>query len=271
MMIQNQIAVVTGATGGIGRAITTMLAERGAAAVAVVDLAENCHTVAEDINRAVDRDVAVGFDGDVSDSAFRKHVFSEMKSRFGTVTVCVPAAGILRDALAVKFDRERGIAQMYDEDVFRQVLDVNLIHPVYWSIETIAGIVEERAQSDRGRWNPDEPISGSIVMIGSVSSRGNRGQISYSSAKSALNGACKTLNLEGMYHGVQCKIVHPGMVNTPMVEQMPDGYFEEHIKHQIPLGRMIDPSEIASAVAALIENPIISGALWADGAMMPMS
>ena len=109
------------------------------------------------------------------------------------------------------------------------------------------------------------------MLIGSVSSRGNRGQISYACAKSGLNAAAKTLNAEGMFYGVQSKIVHPGMVNTAMLEQLPDGHFDAHFKPQIPLGRLIEPAEIAEAVAVLIENPAISGPLWADAGLAPMA
>jgi len=114
-------------------------------------------------------------------------------------------------------------------------------------------------------------VQGVSVLIGSVSSRGNRGQISYACAKSGLAAAAKTLNLEGMFHGVQSKIVHPGLVDTAMLAQLPDGHFDAHFKAQIPLGRMVQPAEIAEAVAVLIENPAISGPLWADAGLPPMA
>ena len=271
MKIAQKSAVVTGATGGIGKAIAKALIEKQAGCVGIVDLSDKCQEVAEELNTLAGNEVAIPFSGDVTDPEFRSSVFASIKQRHDLVRICVPAAGILRDALATKLNRETDEVELYSEDTFRQVLDVNLMHPVYWSMMTLAGIIENRNSIGLKGWQPDEEIQGSIVLIGSVSNRGNRGQISYASAKSGLNGACNTLNTEGMFHGVQTRIVHPGMVNTPMIQQLPEGFFEEKVKPQIPLARVIEPSEIASVVIALIENPIISGQIWADGAMLPMT
>jgi NAD(P)-dependent dehydrogenase (short-subunit alcohol dehydrogenase family) len=160
---------------------------------------------------------------------------------------------------------------LYDEDVFRKVLEVNLLHPIYWTMQMLAGIASDRMRKGSGRWSSEEPFQGTGVLIGSISCRGNRGQVSYSSAKSGLNAAAKTLNIEGAYHGVQVKALHPGFVATPMVEQLPEGMFEEQLRRMIPIDRKIQPEEIAEAIAAIIENPIISGPVWADGGFPPMA
>ena len=264
MQIKDKVAVVTGASGGIGFAVARRLAHKGARAVAMVDRSERCAQTAEALNGEAGSEVARGFCGDVCDAGFRAEVFAEMEKAGDPVRICVPAAGILRDALAVKVDRDTGQAELYDDAVFRNVLEINLLHPVYWSMQMLARIAEQRGAAGLKKWRPEEAIQGAAVLVGSISSRGNRGQIAYSCAKSALNAAAKTLNVEGMYHGVQTKIIHPGFVNTPMAEELPDGLFEDHIKPLIPLGRMIAPDEIADAVCVLIENPAISGQLWAD-------
>ncbi|MDD9858303.1 MAG: SDR family NAD(P)-dependent oxidoreductase [Gammaproteobacteria bacterium] len=271
MQIQDKIAVVTGAAAGIGRAVAEQLARRGARAVALVDRAPQVAEAAEYINREAGGEVARAFCGDVCAPDFRAEVFAAMEKGGEVVRICVPAAGILRDALAVRVNRDSGAAQLYDADVFRTVLEVNLVHPVYWAVQMLARIAEARAAAGLKKWRPDQAIQGVSVLIGSVSSRGNRGQISYACAKSGLNAAAKTLNAEGMFYGVQSKIVHPGMVNTAMLEQLPDGHFDAHFKPQIPLGRLIEPAEIAEAVAVLIENPAISGPLWADAGLAPMA
>lgn len=270
MQIQGKTAVVTGAAAGIGRAVADMLARRGAR-VAVVDRAAQVEQAAADINRAAGAEVARAFCGDVCDAEFRDGVFAAMEAGGEPVRICVPAAGILRDALAVRVNRDSGAAELYDAEVFRQVLEVNLVHPVYWAMQMLARIAEARAAAGRKKWQSDESIQGVSVLIGSISSRGNRGQISYACAKSALSAAAKTLNAEGMFHGVQSKIVHPGLVNTAMLAQLPGGHFDAHFKAQIPLGRMLEPAEIAAAVAVLIENPAISGPLWADAGLPPMA
>lgn len=268
MQIKDKVAVVTGASGGIGLAVARKLLHKGARAVAVVDRSERSAQTAEALNREAGRSVARAFCGDVCDAGFRTEVFSHMEKAGDPVRICVPAAGILRDALAVKMNRDTGKAELYDDAVFRNVLEVNLMHPVYWTMQMLARIVERRAETGLKKWQPEEPVQGSAVLVGSVSSRGNRGQISYGCAKSGLNAAAKTLNIEGMYHGVQTKIIHPGFVNTPMMEQLPAGLFDDHIKPLIPLGRMIEPCEIADAVCLLIENPAISGQLWADAGLV---
>ena len=271
MNITDKIAIVTGATGGIGSAIARRLAQRGARAVAMVDVSAGCAQSAEALNRELELEVAQPFCGDVCDADFRAEVFAQMEKAGDVVRICVPAAGILRDAMAVKVERETGKAILYDDAIFRSVLEINLLHPVYWSMQMLARIAEQRFAAGLKKWQPEEDIQGSAVLVGSVSSRGNRGQISYACAKSGLNAAAKTLHVEGMFHGVQTKIIHPGMVNTPMLAQLPEGHFENHIKPMIPLGRMIEPDEIAEAVCLLIENPAISGQLWIDGGLIPMA
>ena len=277
MQIEDKVAVVTGAAGGIGIKVAAQLARKGARAVAVVDRASQCEQAAAQINREAGAEVARAFCGDVCAPDFRAEVFSQMEQSGDLVRICVPAAGILRDGLAVKVaaanDNDNGgggVAELYDDAMFRNVLEVNLIHPVYWAMQMMARIAEQRAATGLKKWQPSEPIQGSTVLIGSVSSRGNRGQISYSCAKSGLNAAAKTLNIEGMFHGIQSKIIHPGMVNTPMLERLPAGHFEKHFKPAIPLGRLIEPDEIAVAVCLLIENPAVSGPLWADAGLAPM-
>ena len=121
------------------------------------------------------------------------------------------------------------------------------------------------------KWAPEEKTQGVIIFIGSVSSRGNRGQVGYAAAKSALSAVSATLNLEGLFHGVQSKIVHPGFVNTQKVDTIDQDYFEKNLKPLIGLGRKIQPGEIAAIICAMIENPVLSGEVWADASMLPLA
>src|SRR5690606_3576161 len=104
------------------------------------------------------------------------------------------------------------------------VVAVNLVAPVYWALEMIARIAEDRAARGLKRWNADEGIQGSVVFIGSISSRGNRGQISYASTKAGLEGAAATIMKEAIFHGVRCSVIHPGFTDTPMVRALGDDY-----------------------------------------------
>src|SRR5271166_1114173 len=127
MKIQDKVALITGAASGIGQAVATELAKRGARAVALVDRSANAGQVAHAINEAVGRPVAEALVGDATDPEFRTTVFRAIGSRHGVVNICVPAAGITRDALSVKFDKETERVTVYPLATFREVTEVNLI------------------------------------------------------------------------------------------------------------------------------------------------
>src|SRR3974377_310393 len=97
MNIKGSVAVVTGAAGGIGRALALELVKRKAAGLALVDQSETVQHVAKAMNDLVGNGVATGFSGDVTDAGFRKRVYQETANRYGQVNICVPAAGMPRD------------------------------------------------------------------------------------------------------------------------------------------------------------------------------
>ena len=90
-----------------------------------------------------------------------------------------------------------------------------------------------------------------MVFIGSVSSLGNKGQIAYAATKSGLEGAAATLMMEAVFHGVRCGILHPGYTDTPMVRALGEKYIAENIIPRTQLRRLIQPEEVANAVAWL--------------------
>lgn len=270
MQITDKVSVVTGAASGIGRATALELVAQRIKGIALVDLNEGpLRDLADEINSAASSEVALPFAGDVTDEDFRVRVFDETARRHGTVQIVVPAAGIFRDRMAVKIDRDSGEADIYPAEVFRQVLEVNLIHPVYWAMEMIARIAVDRRKRGLKKWLAEEKIQGTIIFIGSVSSRGNRGQVSYASTKAGLEGAASTLMKEAMFHGVRTGVIHPGFVDTPMLQGMPEGYVEQHILPDTQLGRLIRPEEIADAICFMIRNSAVSGQLWADAGWHP--
>ena len=264
MEIAGKTGVITGAASGIGRAVASELSRRDVGAMALVDLGDTVLKVADEVNAEAGRQVAYPYVGDVTDEAFRASVFDSISSRFDTVTICVPAAGITRDDLAVRVDKVTGKARIYPVDLFRQVVDVNLVAPVYWSLEMIGRIAEDRAARGLGRWQPAERMQGAIVFIGSVSSQGNRGQIAYASTKAGLEGAAATIMKEAVFHGVRCGLIHPGFTDTPMVRALGDDYINKYILPFTQLGRLIRPDEIADAICFMLVNSAVSGELWAD-------
>jgi NAD(P)-dependent dehydrogenase (short-subunit alcohol dehydrogenase family) len=264
MKIEGKVAVVTGAASGIGEAVARDLAKRQLKAILAVDRSPGVVQVAQTINEVVGRSVAEAAIGDTSDAEFRSQVFDQLVTKHGMCNILVPAAGITRDALSVKMDKETGQAVVYPLNSFREVTEVNLIAPVYWALEMVARIAEERRRRNLGRWEPDEKLWGTIVFIGSVSSQGNKGQIAYAASKAGLEGAAATLTKEAIFHGVRCCVIHPGFTDTPMVRALGNDYISKNILPYTQLRRLIRPSEIADAICFLIGNSAVSGELWAD-------
>lgn len=267
--IAQKVALVTGAASGIGEAVARELANRGARAVMMVDRSDDVLEVANSINETVGRDVAIGKVGDTTDAAFRKRVFDDAKEGHGIVTICVPAAGITRDALSVRINKETGKAELYPVETFRQVTEVNLIAPIYWAVEMVARIAEDRAERGLKRWEPEERVQGAVVFLGSVSSQGNKGQIAYAVAKAGLEGAAATLMKEAIFHGVRCGIIHPGFTDTPMARSLGEDFLGKYVLPYTQLRRLIRPEEIADAICFMISNAAVSGELWADAGWHP--
>jgi NAD(P)-dependent dehydrogenase (short-subunit alcohol dehydrogenase family) len=260
---------VTGAASGICAAVSTELAKRGAKAVALVDQSNAVEAVAAKINSQTGCNVARPYSGNVTDPDFRQNVFTQLHEEFGMVNICVPGAGVTRDALAVKLDKDSGQVSVYSIETFRQVVEINLIAPIYWALDMVAGVAEERRRKGLKRWDPSEPLQGAVIFIGSVSSLGNKGQIAYAATKAGLEGAAATLMMEAIFHGVRCGILHPGYTNTPMVRSLGEDFIKERIIPQTQLRRLIEPEEIADAICFMISNAAVSGSLWADAGWHP--
>jgi 3-oxoacyl-[acyl-carrier protein] reductase len=269
MNIADRVAVITGGGSGIGHAAAKELARRGAKTVVLADMSDSVHDVAKEINEELGREAAVGFVGDVTNDDFRRSCFQEATEKYGVPSICVPAAGITRDAIAVKVDKETGEVHIYSREKFELVIDINLIAPIYWALEMVAGIAAERKRSGRGRWQPSEDTQGAIVLIGSVSSQGNKGQLPYATSKAGLVGAAATLNMEGMFYGVRTAVLHPGYTGTPMVRAMDPEIIEKYVLPHTQLGRLIRPEEIADAICFLVSNSAVTRELWADAGWHP--
>lgn len=266
--IRNTVAVVTGAASGIGAAVSQELARRGAKMLALVDRSDDVFEIAERVHNTAK--IAVeAFQGDTRDVNFRKSVFDAVTERYGTPTICVPAAGITRDALAVKIDKETSEPDIYDVEAFREVVEVDLIAPIYWGLEMLARVAKARHDRDLKRWQAEEGVQGVIIFIGSISSAGIKGQIAYSASKAGLEGAANTLTKEATYYGVRCSVIHPGFTDTPMVRALGEEYIRKHILPETQLGRLIKPEEIADAICFLISNSAVTGELWADAGWHP--
>lgn len=107
MEIAGKVGVITGAASGIGRAAAAELHRHEAAALALVDVADAVHEVAAELGKKNGARIVRAFQGDTTDESFRRTVFDTMRNDHGPVNICVPAAGITRDALAVKLNKEK--------------------------------------------------------------------------------------------------------------------------------------------------------------------
>ncbi len=271
MELNGKVAIITGGASGIGSATWQKLADENVKAIGVVDQTDNVEIVCSEANARLGRELLVPFRGDVVDSSFRERVFGEMENRFGPVSLCIPAAGIIRDRLSVKVHRNNGwvTPSIYSETDFRRVIDVDLIAPIYWAMRTVGSVAVDRSKRGLKEWRPEESVQGAIILIGSISSAGNRGQISYATAKAGLEGAQGTLAKEAIYYGVRCAIIHPGFTDTPMVRALGEDMIQEQILPHTQLHRLIRPDEIAGAIVFMLKNSAVSGTLWADAGWHP--
>ncbi len=268
MNLAGKVALITGGASGIGRATALALAREAVQTVAIVDL-RGADQFAQESNRALGRDVMVPFEGDVTDAAFRQRVFADMKARFDAVNICIPAAGVIRDALAVKMSSDNGHANIYPLEDFERVIAINLTAAIYWALEAIASVAEYRRRMGLGKWQPSEGMQGGIIFIGSISSAGIKGQISYATTKAGLEGAQATLAKEAIFYGVRSAIIHPGFTDTPMVRSLGEDFVRDNILPYTQLRRLIRPDEIADAICFMLRNSSVSGVLWADAGWHP--
>ena len=271
MELKGKVAIITGGASGIGSATCLKLAEEQVKAIGVVDQMDDVEDICREADHQAGRELFIPFRGDAVDSSFRERVFAEMEQRFGVVSLCVPAAGITRDRLCVKVYQNNGwvTPSIYSETDFRRVADVDLLAPIYWAMRTVGSVAVDRAKRGLKEWSPEESVQGAIILIGSISSTGDRGQISYATAKAGLVGAQGTLSKEAIYYGVRCAIIHPGFTDTPMVRALGEKIIQEQVLPNTQLRRLIRPHEIAGAIVFMLKNSAVSGTLWADAGWHP--
>ena len=244
-MLQGKIALVTGASRGIGRATALTLAGYGAdVAVNYSGSAEKAAQVAEEIRSLGCRAVAV--QADVSRQADCVRMFQEISETLGTVDILVNNAGITRDNLAVRMTEEE----------FEQVINTNLKGAFFCMKLAGAAMMKKRC--------------GRIINLSSISGvRGNAGQMNYCAAKAGIIGMTKCLAKELAARGVTVNAVAPGYVDTDMTAVLPDK-IKEAVLAQIPLKRMGRPEDIAEAVAFLASDRaayITGQTIQVDGGM----
>jgi 3-oxoacyl-[acyl-carrier protein] reductase len=221
--LEGKVALVTGATRGIGRAIALALAQHGARVVGTATTDEGAATIGDALR---------GFAGegarlDVRDSTAIEATLKDVEARHGTIGILVNNAGITRDNLLVRMK----------SDDWDAILATNLTPAFHLAKAVLRGMMKARY--------------GRIIQIGSVvGASGNPGQANYAAAKAALVGFTKSLALEVGSRDITVNCVAPGFVDTDMTRAM-TGAQRETLLARIPVGRLGTPEDVACAVLYL--------------------
>ncbi len=245
-MLENKVALVTGASRGIGRATAIKLASYGAT---VIVNYQGSKEKAEEVVSTIlsNGGQAESYGCDVSDFESCGNMIGEIIKKYGHLDILVNNAGITRDGLIMK---------MSEED-FEKVLNVNLKGAFHTIRHASRYFLKQR--------------SGSIINISSVSGvSGNAGQANYSAAKAGLIGLTKSVAKELGSRGIRVNAVAPGFIETDMTDAMPDSA-KEAIKGQITMGRIGTPDDIANVVAFLASDAasyVTGQTIAVDGGMV---
>ncbi|TKF08368.1 3-oxoacyl-ACP reductase FabG [Vibrio alginolyticus] len=222
MNLEGKIALVTGASRGIGRAIAELLVERGATVIGTATSESGAAAISEYLG-----DNGKGLALNVTDVESIEATLKTINEEFGVIDILVNNAGITRDNLLMRMK----------DDEWNDIIDTNLT-PIYrMSKAVLRGMMKKR--------------SGRIINVGSVvGTMGNAGQTNYAAAKAGVIGFTKSMAREVASRGVTVNTVAPGFIETDMTKALNDDQRAATLSN-VPAGRLGDPREIASAVVFL--------------------
>ena len=220
--LNGKVALVTGATGAIGGAIARTLHEMGATLALSGTKVSNLESLANELKNRVQL-----FACNLNSAEAIQDLITNVENIFGKIDILVNNAGITRDNLMMR---------MTDE-AWEDVMTVNLEAP----FRLMRGVSKKMI---RNKW-------GRIINISSVvGAVGNAGQTNYAAAKSGLFGLTKSAALELASRNITVNCVAPGFIESPMSDKIPDA-MKDALRKRIPIGRIGNPQEIASAVGFL--------------------
>lgn len=225
MSLENQIALVTGASRGIGAAIAQTLGRQGAVVIGTATSANGAEKISSALAEAGIKGKGIALD--VNNAEQIESVLSEIADQYGTVSILVNNAGITKDTLMMR---------MSDED-WDAVISTNLSSIYRMSKAVLRPMMKAR--------------SGRIISISSVVGHmGNAGQTNYAAAKAGMAGFTKSLATEVGSRGITVNCVAPGFIETDMTAELPED-IKKQMLARIPLSRLGSVNEIAETVAFL--------------------
>jgi 3-oxoacyl-[acyl-carrier protein] reductase len=223
--LDGKVALITGATGGIGMSIAKQMKSSGAKLILSGTRQEVLSKLKLELGDEVKTIVT-----DLGDKNDVMALANEAEETFGSIDILINNAGITADGLLLR---------MKDED-WDKVIDINLSSSMRLTRQVIRGMIKRRY--------------GRIIFISSiVGYTGNAGQSNYSASKSALSGLTKSIAAEVAGRGITCNLIAPGFISTPMTDKLSEDQRNNIIKN-IPIDRLGKPSDISSGCLYLSSN-----------------
>jgi 3-oxoacyl-[acyl-carrier protein] reductase len=245
--LTGRVALVTGASSGLGARFAEVLAEAGAAVVLVARRRDRLEAVKARIEKAGGRAIAVA--ADVLDRAAMQRAYDAAEAAFGTVDVLVNNAGVAHAGRAVELS----------EEDWRRVLGTNLDAVMFWSQEAARRLIAA------GK-------SGAIVNISSVLGFGvAKGVIAYATAKAGVIQLTKALGLELAFKGIRVNAIAPGWFMTDLNREYLTGETGEKLKRALPVGRFGEDGDLDGALLLLVSEAgryIVGTTIVVDGGQM---
>lgn len=243
-LLEGKVAIITGASRGIGKAITEVFANHGC------DIAfsySSSTALGETLEKELSSKVKIkSFQSDATDFEASQNFVKDVIKEFGKVDILINNVGITRDNLLLRMDKED----------WQKVLQVNLDSTFNLAKAALKPMLKQR--------------NGSIINMSSIVGRkGNAGQTNYAASKAGLIGFSKSLALELGSRNIRCNVVAPGFVKTDMTAELSDKVVKEWLK-KIPLRRAALPEDIANTclfLASDLSSYITGQTLSVDGGM----
>ena len=251
LQIKDAVAVITGGAGGIGKSLAEYWVRQGGRVVLADVAAAPLAAARADLEALGGQ--AVTLVCDVTDENDCQRLAAMAIDTYDRINLVAPFAGIIKDGLMIVTDRETGTVKgKMSLAAFKSVIDINLTGVFLTVRECAAKMIDHGCQ-------------GLICLVSSTGSLGTAGQLNYSSSKAAMSVFPKVLTAEFMRRGladrIRCVAVAPGYVGTAMVRGMNQAVLEK-IVAEVPIGRLIDPEEVASLVGELYRNEALAGEVF---------